>query len=143
MNGANGVIFNGIEELLKSLKEIPDEIAEKAGVIALRVAEETAAEAREAYPLGATGNLRKGVKVKKQTFGNYIVSAKVINTSEHSHLYEDGTELRKTKNDADRGIMPKAAKPTIRSIAPRKRREFNDDLADMVEQVTGAVIIRG
>lgn len=90
---------------------------------------------------GPGGNLRKGVRVRSFDTSGNVARAKVINVSPHSHLYEEGTEIRRTKDGVNRGRMP--ATPVLRKIAPRKRREMVLQLINMVEQQTGAKINRG
>lgn len=137
---ASGLHFDGMRELGEFFETLPDNLTDKANEIVLAAAERAKARAYEEYPIGDTGNLRKGLRLRKKREG-HVVSATVINTSPHSHLYEEGSEMRATSAGASRGRMP--ARAVIRRIAPQERRAMRDELIEMVAEQTGAVISRG
>lgn len=137
---AQGLHFDGMAELQDFFDTLPDNLTDKADEIVISTAERAKSRAHDEYAGGETGNLRKGLRVRKKRDG-HVVSATVINASPHSHLYESGSEMRQTSAGASRGRMP--ARAVIRKIAPQERREMREELLDMVEKETGALVIRG
>ena len=58
------------------------------------------------YPIGKTGKLRAGVRVKDEApFGDAIL-VRVRSLAPHSHLYDKGTAARRTRRGWNRGVMP-------------------------------------
>jgi len=91
-----------------------------------------AAELRDAYPAGPTGNLRRGVRVDQDDTADNpaIASAVVVSGAPHAHLYEDGTRYAR-------------ARPTFYPITNRHGRGMTDQVNTIVEArgytVTGAI----
>lgn len=82
------------------------------------------------YPLGKTGNLRKGVtKRKASTFGFVVRS-----TAPHVHFIEKGTKDRRdpTRKNARRGrVKPN---PIFIPQAVRERKSFLSDAKAILDQ---------
>jgi hypothetical protein len=138
----------GLDDLRKRLLELPQEMTELAEAIIAEAAEGSAAEIREAYPVGPGddeyegGNLRKGVRVRRETAHKpYSVRLAVRSTAQHATLFEVGTVVRYNisrnkqllKKPANRGFMPGAN--IFVPIVVRRRREMYEDLTAVIEQV--------
>ena len=126
-------------EFRQQLRNLPRELAGEASGIVTGAAEGAKDEVVNAYPDG-TGNLRRGVKVTKETsvFGT---SAVVRSNARHSHLYEYGSQVRHNANGANRGAMP--TRPTFIPIVMRRRKAMYDALKNLLVragfQVSGDV----
>ena len=127
---AVSVDLAGFEALIQELRNAPDDIRSDAMDIVRDTTEAAAAEIREAYPRGPTGNLKKRV----QTFypGSTVLAGIVKSTAPHSHLYEFGTRDRKTKAGANRGRMPKPNPEITPRIAVKHRTQMFKRLVDML-----------
>jgi len=97
----------GIQELKIALTNLPTELKGQASKLVLDTAYAAAAEIQAAYPIGPTGNLKKGVKVRVLEFGPHAVAAQVRSTAPHAWWNEHGDQLheRTTKQRGSRGRM--------------------------------------
>lgn len=122
----------GLEELRAALLKLPDDLKREAGVIVQAQAEQMLVDVQGAFPIGPTGNLRSHVRVVVS--GDAAsVSARVLATAKHSHLYEKGTAARAwKKNGKSTGTMP--AGNTFIPIAILRRRVMVAALVDVVER---------
>lgn len=125
----------GLEELILELTHAPDEIRRDAMEILREEVEDAAAEIRQAYPVGETGNLRKGVKTDFPS--STLLIGRVISAAKHSHLYEFGTMTRQTASGASRGrVEPLGAggrpQPVTVPIARRHRRKMFERMKDLL-----------
>jgi hypothetical protein len=127
----NRVVFDGLAQLRADLLSLPDDLAQEAAVIVDDTTEVTASSLRQAYPRGETGKLRDGVRaeMKREQFG---VVGTVHSTSPHAHLWEFGTQLRRTREGWNRGRMPSRDREGLVSIAARNRRQMNGQLVELV-----------
>ena len=158
------VTFDGLDELRAALRKLPQALAEEAGAIIDRRAQNTAAAIRAAYvkrttglnpterrktPWYAPGNLKARVTVAVER-QDVAVHATVRSNAPHAALYEFGTgslnvthpgKDRKTATGANRGST--APRPTVIPIAMRERKAMNTELVDVVKragfEVTGAL----
>jgi hypothetical protein len=58
---------------------------------------------QQQYPLGKTGALRRGVRIVDDRPSGQTVRWLVKSLAPHSHLYEAGTAVRRTRHGANRG----------------------------------------
>jgi hypothetical protein len=110
----------GFRELRAELQEFPTGIRDESAPIMLRGARRAENAIRTAYPMGPTGNLKKGVKVLARLAEGIAVFFKVAATAPHTHLYEFGT-------------VKQPARPTFYPIANRERRAAVLEVAALVE----------
>ena len=125
--------LSGLTDLVKSMAQMPDGLEDKAALVVRETAFETANELRTALAKGPTGNLRRGVRVKKQDVTRYAV----ISGAPHAFINEEGTKRRQTKKGANRGISP--ASKVVARVASDRRRRMNGELERVLMQVLGAV----
>jgi hypothetical protein len=137
---SNQVVWEGLAELKAALGQLPKRLAAEASAIVTDSAYAARDEIVAAYPK-RTGALRRGVKVKLESVGQYGAGASVINTAPHAHLFEFGTQARHTKLGASRGSMPPGNIFVPRVI--KHRRRMYDELKEMLKRegliVTGDV----
>ncbi len=123
----------GMDELKKALLRLPVELTELAQQIVVEAAEGAAAEIKNAYPEGETGNLKKGVRVRSRRGGGpHTVIRDVVSSAPHAWLFENGSQTRQTALGYNRGFMPGAN--LFVPVAMRRRREMLEDLVAIVEQ---------
>ena len=136
------LVLEGFTELVNQLHQLPAEIKAQGFAIVKDEAQRAADEIRAAYPPGPTGTLKRRVKVDVPS--STVIIAIVLSTAPHAHLYEFGTEIRKTRQGWNRGAMwkePGKPHPVTVPIARRRRAEMERRLADLVRaqgfEVTG------
>ena len=155
------VQWSGLEELKRELMQNSNEMASAAHELANTYAERAKEAIQAEYPdeSTGTGNLKRGVRVKRSAGAGWSIYATVKSTAPHAHLYEYGTAERFTKNGAARGrmfvskskrmvplsgtveassISGNQAIPVVGRVASRMRRAYYDDLVTTVERITGA-----
>lgn len=139
---SNRLELNGLSDLMAALRRLPADLAAEAAEEIDNTVEVTAAALVQSYPIGDTGNLRKGVKrsLRRDPFG---ASGEVKSTSPHSHLWEFGTQSRKTRKGWDRGKMDDQYNHGLVGIALRERKKLNAKLIEIVKragfEVTGSL----
>ena len=131
----SGVRWTGLQEFKQELLRLPEELTDDAAQIVVDAAQKVGRDVQAAYPQGATGNLKKGVRTTIESQSGFGARAIVRSTAPHAHLFERGTRLRQTHRGANRGRMPEAdeSKQMI-PIAIRGRRQMVADLIQMVER---------
>lgn len=125
------VRLTGFAELVKALDAAPAEIRAEGMQIVREETEGCASETIQAYPQGATGNLR--ARVKTSYPASDLLVGIVQSTAPHSHIYEFGTQQRRNSNGANRGSMPAAN--VMVPIAQRRRERMMVRLRDMLERM--------
>lgn len=123
--------FNGLAELKRALRDLPEDLAGEAQHIVEGAANSAAAEIKHGYPV-KTGHLRDGLTVTHFESGKVAAGAIVKNRAKHSHLFEFGTHRRHNAKGANRGTMPAAHK--FVPIAIKARRRMYGLLADMLRR---------
>lgn len=136
------VTWDGLDELRRQLKALPADLAHEARQDVVEAAENAATALRQAYPPGPTGNLRRGVKViVKQTEATVVATLK--STAPEAHLWEFGTQVRRTQQGWNRGAGPAHYNQGVVGIAGRHRKTLNGQLVELVRrngfEVTGVV----
>lgn len=108
--------FDGMEALLRGLRQLPEDLKREARAIVASHTNSMASEVIAEYPED-TGTLTRGVSVEIAPDG---LSARVRSRAQHAHLYEYGTVARHTSGTgARRGAME--SKPTFVPAAVRHR----------------------
>lgn len=135
------VKWDGLDELRRQLKALPADLAHEARENVVEAAESAAAALRQAYPPGPTGRLRRGVKVTvKQTEATVVATLK--STAPEAHLWEWGTQVRRTQQGWNRGAAPAHYNQGVVGLGLRYRRRLNGQLVELVKrhglEVTGA-----
>lgn len=135
----NRLVWDGMEEFKAALRQLPKELSGEGGDIVVEHAHTAGEDIRAHYEASAvSGNLAKHVKVEVESRAAGA-SAIVKSTAKHGIIYENGTQIRKTKGGLNRGAMPPAHVfiPTV----IRERRAMVEDLKDLMRtkglEVTG------
>jgi len=138
----NQIVLEGFEDFKAMLAQLPDTLAEEAEAIVEHYAEITASSIRQAYPIGDTGKLRRGVKIQvlKRRF---VAGRTVRSTSPAAHLWEFGTQNRVTRQGWRRGRMPAHKPEGLVAIAVRNRRAMVEALIAMLQKQPFEVTTRG
>jgi hypothetical protein len=126
--------WEGRDQFLAALRNLPEDLAEEAAVIVESHAAEAERQTREGYPEGPTGNLKRGV-TREQNRSKFGVGAIVRSRAKHAHLFESGTKTRRTSKGANRGAMPKP--PESERFIPkaiRIRARMTRALIDLVRR---------
>lgn len=154
------VKWSGLDELKRDLMQNSNAMASEAHRLADVYAERAKLEIQNEYPdeSTGTGNLKRGVRVKRSSGSGWRVYATVRSTAPHAHLYEYGT-VNRSFNGANRGrmfvskskrtvplsgvvvtssISGHQAIPVVGRVASRMRAEYYKDLVAAVERITGA-----
>jgi len=117
-----------VGELIQQFSTLATDLNNAAAPDVVDLAEEAKTIIYNGYPLGKTGGLRAGLKVKVFR-EQHRVRAQVLNTAPHSHLYEHGTEVRHAdigNVGPNRGKMP--ANPIFTQTMMRQRRRLHAGL---------------
>lgn len=127
------VQMTGLVELRAALRQLPAELADEANTYIDDTVEITAARLFQSYPKGDTGNLRAGIRKESHPspFGGFGM---VRSTSPHSHLWEFGTQSRKTSKGWSRGAAPSHKPQGLVPIAKQERRRLNQQLVELVRR---------
>lgn len=123
----NRLVFEGLEELKRELRQLPSELTAEASNIVNGAANGAAAQVKANYAR-VSGDLVEGVDVVEAN-GQFSAGAVVRSKSKHAWMYENGTQVRHTSRGANRGAMPPA--PPGRAFIPvviRKRRQMFESL---------------
>lgn len=128
------VQMEGLDELRAELRKLPSDLNRKARDRVIGTANAAAADLGQAYDRSrVTGNMRRGIKVKVEETET-TTTAQVRSTSPHAHLWEFGTEVRRTQKLLNRGEAPAHYDQGLVGIAQRKRRQLNTNLVDIVRE---------
>lgn len=146
----NKLVLDGIAELRDALRKLPHELKAEAQDVVLGTADSAATDIRVGYRRGSlqrkgegnvrTGNLEKGVSVRKDEASTFGAGAIVISRSPHAWMFENGTQARHTAIGANRGAMPPGH--VFIPIVIRKRKQMYEKLRGLLERhglkVTGS-----
>lgn len=131
--------LKGLTDLRLQLQGLGAQLTEQAQILTDRTADDVATAVKAAYREGPTGNLKKGVRVRKGQGAGHRALSVVASTAPHAHLYEYGTAARAFQG-RNRGTMP--GRPVMSATAARLRRELQAALEAMVARETGAELRR-
>ena len=128
------VQWNGMQEFRALLRTMPTHLRDQARDIVDHYTQITYSQVRQAYPVGDTGNLRKGVVIAERLTDAGVFNV-VISKSPHAHLWEFGTVNRETTKGWDRGRVRPArdlGREGLVAIAQRNRIAMNRALIAMM-----------
>lgn len=129
----------GEEEMLRTIKDLAKCLPnDKVEQVMMEGAKIVADDAKTRAPMGATGNLKKGIRAKflKPISMNPRAAAAVSNAP-HDHLVEYGTAPRTQKNGRYTGAMP--AHPFFRpAVDVNYRRVLDQVVKKLWDMVMGA-----
>ena len=129
---ASRVVLEGLEQFKQALRNMPEHLREDATDIVRETADRAKGAVQAAYPEGPTGNLRRGV-TKQEEHSRFGASAVVRSRAKHSHLYERGSNVRRTRRGWNRGTMPQAPQQNrMIPIVVRHRKQMVEKLKDLV-----------
>ncbi len=131
----------GLEEFKEALRKLPENLTEEAAGIVQSVASGAAQTVQADYPRGPTGNLKARVSVTNER-SRVTTKSLVRSRAPHAHLFEYGTNRRRTNKGANRGAMPKA--PPTQAMIPaivRARARLFEALITLLER-EGLVVTR-
>ena len=124
--------WRGLAELRAALQRLPDDLRNEAADHVEASASSAAAAIMAAYPRHS-GNLRDHVTVKTlDAPTRYGIRKQVRSTAKHSHLFEYGTQIRRSSTRSNLGAMP--AKPTVIPNVIRERRKLQGTLIGIVQR---------
>ena len=161
------VTWEGLREMVAELEGMGLKLTERSQQIIDDVARQVADDIRQIYPEN-TGNLRRGVRVRKGRMSALEATTVVVSTAPHAHLYEYGTAVRsfdgqdrgqmfvrnpaaKTARRSDRvslsgrpvvsSISGRPAMPVVGTRAAIGRQVLNLRLKELVRKETGAEVV--
>ena len=144
--------LQGVEELMTTLNQLPEQLQRKVMLDwTLRHARSVATAAKAAAPRGPTGNLQKGISVRRSSLSmlrklNSIARAVVIGKKPayHFHWINRGTANRFTRGGKFTGrirgnpFLERSAQP----IVTRARSELRTTLAAEVQRMLDRAVKR-
>lgn len=138
----NKLIFDGMDELKRQLRNLPKELTGEASKIVMDSANDAANAARADYP-EVTGNLRKGVKVSSEAVGQFGAGAVVKSTSPHAWLYDHGSQARHWDTGKSTGKMWGKTRPkhTFAKAMIRHRKRMYARLKELL--VSKGLLVTG
>lgn len=130
--------FIGLDAFKVDLSKLPADLTSDARDIVRDNAEEAAAAVRGAYGRHVlTGNLLRGVRVKKKAAGTHGAAYKVESTAPHATIFERGTEVRHyitQKNGVEKLVGAMPAFNIFGPIMARYRRFMWLDLWNLLKK---------
>jgi len=123
------LFLDGLDELRKALRDMPDELTNDAIAIVATAAADTASEVKTVYP---TGPMRDGVVVTDRSH-QYQARFVVESRTPQAVWWEYGTENRVTKQGWNRGSEPAHKDQGLVSIAKRHRVLMKAALVALVQ----------
>lgn len=128
----NRIAYDGLEELKKSLRELPAEMHGEADHIIEGEANAAALEIRQKYAIGEAGKLVAGVVVEVVQRTNFYAGRRIVSKSPLAFIYENGTQVRHTELGYNRGRMPPAH--VFVPAVIRHRKSMYEKLRDMMRR---------
>jgi hypothetical protein len=128
------VELQNLQAFYAELRKLPDDLATEAKAIVETHAIDFASRTQSGYPVGQTGNLKRGVTKQIERMG-VSVFALVRTRAQHAWLYDNGSKERRTRTGESRGSMP--ARPEAERFVPRAirvRERMNMQLMDLVRR---------
>jgi hypothetical protein len=98
--------LDGLDEAVHEFDRFPTDSANEARAIIGSAAQGAAAAIQAAYPV-VSGELRAGVGVEPLQQDQLYAGDRVVSRSDHAHVYEYGSQLRRTAQGWGRGVMPR------------------------------------
>lgn len=142
----NALDLSGFPELVEALRKLPMEFVADGAAIVHAHAIEAGRQIEASYPVGPTGNLKRGVRVEVETSAVHA-TARVRSTAHHSWLFEHGSKPRYWNGSTTKRKRPwsgarkftgsmSAHKDTASfiTIAMRRRELMKAALIELVER---------
>lgn len=120
--------FDGMAALMSTLAAAGQIAADGSRDTVRRTADAFADTVRQDTPVGATGNLRRGIGVKEDRTTSNAVTFRVKNTAPHAHLIELGFMHQHAKKHIPGRFI-------FARHAGRYRDQMHRELADVVPDV--------
>lgn len=127
----NRLAFDGLEELKKSLRDLPKELHGEAEHIIEGEANAAALEVRSKYGQ-VSGKLVQGVQVEVVQRTQYFAGRRVVSKSPLAFIVENGTQVRHTELGYNRGRMP-----PLHAFVPvmiRRRKVMYEKMRDLLRR---------
>ncbi len=105
-------VGNGFKEALDTLKKMPVAVAqaiEKKGIKA--ALQPIYDEVVRRVPVGETGNLAKGIRIRFKVSGMNKLRGEVVSMAPHSHLVEFGHKIVRVSKSGKRTVSDRTAPP--------------------------------
>jgi len=137
----NRFLYRGLDELKAQLRNLPAELGAEADHIVTGAGNGALSEVKQGYGAHVvTGHLLEHVGISHTRTAAGAISV-MKSTSPHAFIFENGTQVRYTKDGRNRGAMPPFH--VFIPAAVRARRLMNQQLVDLVRRqgltVTGDV----
>lgn len=116
----NRIAFDGLAELKKDLRDLPEVMHGEAEHIIEGQANAAALEVRQKYGM-VSGKMVQGVVVEKVERTRFFAGRRIVSKSPLAFIYENGTQVRHTELGYNRGRMPPAHVFVPAMIRHRKR----------------------
>lgn len=124
--------WDGLDELIHDLQNLPDDLRAEAGGIVQKAGDTTAQTVRAEYQRHRwTGKLADSVVVETLNSGQFGVVVRVRAKARHAHLVERGTQTRHTSSGANRGRIQPGLNVFI-PTALRSRRQMYEALKQLL-----------
>ncbi len=127
----NRLKFDGLQELKKSLRDLPFQLHGEAENEVDAEANQAALEIRQAYKI-RSGALVQGVVVERVERSRFFAGRRVVSKSPLAMIYENGSQVRHTALGWNRGRMPPAHVFIPAMI--RHRKEMYERLRDVMRR---------
>lgn len=124
------VRLEGFDELIHQITNAPKAIRQEGFEIVRDETEGARTEIAQSYPV-KSGRLANRVQTSYPA-ENVLIGI-VRSAAPHSHIYEFGTQQRRTSKGANRGVMP--AHKVTPDIARRRRLRMFRRLSEMLERL--------
>lgn len=131
------VRFDGLDQLIAELRNLPRDLAEESGGIVL----DAGTEAHDSidYPR-LSGDLADHLQLKTINAGAFGAAVVLKNTAKHAAIYEHGSQARYTSAGAFRGQMPPASgRQSFVAMSIRARARMYDRLRALLVR-HGAIV---
>lgn len=123
--------FAGFDDLRATLRRLPEDLRDEARDLVQAEGERAGDEIRAAYERHrVTGNLAAGVVVEAFARERFGAAVRVASKAKHAFIFENGTEVRRTKRGWPRGKMwtRQAGVPVFVPAMLRARKRLREGL---------------
>jgi len=125
--------WQGLTEAESELEALPRDLVAEGQTAAEELAATAVDELKAVYAYHhVTGNLARGLQVRKVSDGTYAKGSEVRNRAQHSWLFDNGSAVRETKRGAGRG----ASRPhhAFDSVMHQKDQIFETMIAQLLRE---------
>lgn len=109
MAGENSAVFD-VDAFARALERVSDDIKREVGQLIPIAAEQMASTVSARYPVGPTGRLKAGTRVRTLPQDHHLLPKRKVIGANLAYIWQDGTGPRydSTRANAYRGRMPAA-----------------------------------